>query len=380
MLKLLLGICFLPFLGINGSKFPYLNFLIMFIQIIFAPLGYILLLNTLRNRNNKQYNGIFVFLVGLYIILIIVSSFINNNLSLGVIYTNISLFGIYLYYYYYCMHNLGLVLDAISKILIIYILINILIVILNVSWGFYYVNESKIFVGLFTNRNTIPLILVPAIFIFTLNSLIQNKKIDFRCFLSSSLSYFLIYISKSSTGLIVATISIIFIFLISKGLLKVSKWKLSILYVFIYLAIVIFRIQNFLLKEFIEETLNKRITFTGRTELWDTVIRNISLSPIIGFGSKNEVLSNSYGIKESHNGIIEILLWSGILGLVVFLLIIIFSLRNCKVDINSQILISAIFCYFIGNLTESGFTLNRYGFWLFIIFVISYKSREKKII
>ena len=91
-------------------------------------------------------------------------------------------------------------------------------------------------------------------------------------------------------------------------------------------------------------------------------------------------MSNSYGIKESHNGIIEILLWSGILGLVVFLLIIIFSLRNCKVDINSQILISAIFCYFIGNLTESGFTLNRYGFWLFIIFVISYKSREKKII
>ena len=143
------------------------------------------------------------------------------------------------------------------------------------------------------------------------------------------------------------------------------------IYTIIYTQVVIFRIQETVFRGFIENTLQKNVTLTGRTLIWDFIMKIIPNSLKFGYGRNDIIAQNAIirDVTEAHNGLLEILLCTGIIGLFVFILILlnVFKALNKSNSKISYILSMAIFLYFCIALTESAFTYTKIGFWILII-------------
>ncbi|MFR5829301.1 MAG: hypothetical protein ACLUE1_09685, partial [Adlercreutzia equolifaciens] len=95
-------------------------------------------------------------------------------------------------------------------------------------------------------------------------------------------------------------------------------------YLVLFLLLVVFRVQS-IFGLFIEKVLHRSLDFTGRTELWDQTLdavypdhllfgRPKGGTPLLNLGSESFWTAN--------NGILDILLWGGLLSLVVCLALI----------------------------------------------------------
>ena len=193
----------------------------------------------------------------------------------------------------------------------------------------------------------------------------------------------IILLSKSSTALIVGTLLFVYVLIFKKINMKIGINKLMIIYAIAYVQIVIFRIQETVFKDFIVNVLHKNVTLTGRTLIWDFVMKIIPSSFIFGYGRDDTIgqhLIIREGVTEAHNGFLEILLCTGIVGVIIFIFILITSftpLSRNKSKI-SYTLSMAIFLYFCIGLTESAFTYTKIGFWILIIISANIKNIMKQ--
>ncbi|MFS8351790.1 O-antigen ligase family protein [Bacillus nitratireducens] len=223
---------------------------------------------------------------------------------------------------------------------------------------------------LLEGKNAIALTTLPTIPIVYLYSYTIHKKMKTLPLLLILICSISIYLSDSGTGIMVSFLTILFIFL-PKKVFPTFKTYLYI-YIVIFFTIIVFRLQELLFGDFIINVLHKDMTFTGRTYIWDVVLNVIKESWILGFGGGNDIISYYFfNLNETHNAVLEILMYSGLLG-ILFFLIILFVVGN-KLSINkdhiiSKILSFSIFAYMILGLTESVFYKKE--FW--ILLIISY--------
>jgi O-antigen ligase len=81
------------------------------------------------------------------------------------------------------------------------------------------------------------------------------------------------------------------------------------------------------------------LTLTGRTGLWLGILQSISKRPLLGYGyyafwqglngeSANLILANHWVFGYAHNGMLEILLQLGFIGLIVFLITFVQATKN----------------------------------------------------
>jgi O-antigen ligase len=89
----------------------------------------------------------------------------------------------------------------------------------------------------------------------------------------------------------------------------------------------------------IARLFGRDLTFTGRTEVWEVVTRSISKRPVLGYGfysfwqgmtgqSADAILATHWGFGYAHNGMLEILLQLGFVGLIIFLLSLFSAIGN----------------------------------------------------
>lgn len=119
----------------------------------------------------------------------------------------------------------------------------------------------------------------------------------------------------------------IILFLLSYILFKVLKIKdtkllsykmFYLLSIFIFFFIVIFRLQNYF-DFIIVDLLNRDLTFTGRTYIWDKAISLIKDNMVLGLGfSDMELRIKAIGIYHAHSAYLNVLLESGIIGLIFY--------------------------------------------------------------
>ena len=105
-----------------------------------------------------------------------------------------------------------------------------------------------------------------------------------------------------------------------------------ILYVAVggFLVLVIFRSAVI---EPIALAVGKSVTLTGRTIVWDNLLKAIAQRPLLGFGvSSSEEFAKIVhtSIWGAHNYILQILFWGGICGGVLFALLIFFACKGPK--------------------------------------------------
>lgn len=153
---------------------------------------------------------------------------------------------------------------------------------------------------------------------------------------------------------------------------------LTIAYIVIYCAIVVFRLQN-LFSGIIVDVLHKDITFTGRTSLWDMAMWYIQKKPYIGYGITAKFLTMKSGISYSpHNLVLQIVLAGGFLSLLCFVIMYIASVKKIskRKYVYSSLLAVSIFCYLVASLTES--TMNTQYFYLILVLAYNIDIIEKQ--
>lgn len=359
----------LPFIGINVIDGNIL--LSSASKMIVSIIGYLMLFENF-NYNKNILNIKLILLVMLYSFIILFSAVINNNITIGMIYTNFVYIG-FIIYINYCMKDFKNFINALNILVTLLIIYNLILAIFVQSSYMYigYQGSQKVFVGTFESRNGISMVMIPAIAFILIRSEYIYEKVRNKDILLCFMVLIIILLSKSSTGFIVGSLLVIYVLLLKKIKIKININKLMSIYTIIYTQVVIFRIQETVFRGFIENTLQKNVTLTGRTLIWDFIMKIIPNSLIFGYGRNDIIAQNAIirDVTEAHNGLLEILLCTGIIGLFVFILILlnVFKALNKSNSKISYILSMAIFLYFCIALTESAFTYTKIGFWILII-------------
>jgi len=120
----------------------------------------------------------------------------------------------------------------------------------------------------------------------------------------------------------------------------------------VFAAIVVFRLQE-LFSFIIEGVFQKDTTFTGRTILWDSAMRHIFQSPILGYGLEyletiGPKLYKYTSYDSSHNLILDVLYQNGIVGFAFLLVIFVAAAKRVDRTLSVKyrtIFTLCAFCY-----------------------------------
>lgn len=158
----------------------------------------------------------------------------------------------------------------------------------------------------------------------------------------------ILFMVRSMTALSCLFLFLIFFFIRNKRLLSFSTLCM-------YIGIIFFQVfvcfsgkgfeNNELARWFIIDILGKDMTFTGRTDMWDSALRVISDSPIWGYGLVDAdwfTANMSTRAIGAHNFILNTMIYGGIILLILYITIVIHCIqRLIRInDINSKRMIA----------------------------------------
>lgn len=316
---------------------------------------------------------ILTIIFSLYIIMI---SFVNRNLSFGITVSVLQLFII-------CKFVKERLKKSNKMLTTLYILYSVVAVINFIPIIGKNVTENySYFLG---GKNALSMVLIPTLYFISIYSIVKYRKITIKNLALSMIIIATMFISGSGTGIVLSVIALICMLLIDK--INVNKKVLFIAYIIIFL--VVLNLQAFnnigIIRTIVVDYLQKDLTLTGRTEIWDKVINYITDSFLVGYGKGNSIVSSFSNVSECHNMFLEIMLCGGMILLVNYILIIKETFSKCnysknklKNKLNNTSLIF-VFLFFIIGLTESV----PFKIEIWIMFTITYsidnilKNKEK---
>lgn len=171
--------------------------------------------------------------------------------------------------------------------------------------------------------NLLPPILIPYMIFVALRSSMRCGELDLGAYVMLGVSALTILMVWSATGLMGLAVALVFIlFFYQRRWETLFNGVTGLLPSFgLFFGVVLFRLQNYF-AFFIEGVLHKGLSFTGRTEIWDTAMEKILSSPYLGWGFAQ--YGKVYRLRKgkyyhAHNVFLEVTMEGGILALLCFL-------------------------------------------------------------
>jgi len=182
------------------------------------------------------------------------------------------------------------------------------------------------------------------------------------------------------------------IFAFSTSLFALFKIRLNsrytsvlLLYTYIFSLTVLVFLNNLfpegLLGKFLG-AIGRDMTFTGRDELWEDVLRLAEKHQWLGFGYESFWIGDIHNLWEiyiwrpnqSHNGYIDIYVSLGIIGLILFFIMALSSFINISNQFHKDYDLSQLrLIYFIVafwfNISESSFCVSSTSLWVLFLYV-----------
>lgn len=230
-------------------------------------------------------------------------------------------------------------------------------------------------------RNAFALWFFPAI-MFSLLRYEKNKKCFYIVF---SMCFFSMFIEKSASTIVALIVGIVFFIIIKNANLQRNK-IICFFEVLSYLLlnVFIFSINKIselpIIKYVVEDLLGRKLTFTGRTTLWEIAFNMISENPVNGYGIGANVF-----VKESfwhaHNQILEYLIEGGIIALGIFFgVLVLLCKRICQNRslVQSRAFMVTIIMLFLYFLVEPATKVYFVPIYVFICNFYRYQNPEQK--
>lgn len=189
---------------------------------------------------------------------------------------------------------------------------------------------------------------------------------------------------NSMTSLSMIVIFLVYCIIPSSKLRKAGIYSLLTVLV-LFQVFVVFNGNGLENNEFavyiVNDILHKDITFTHRTDMWDSAMRVIIESPIWGWGFVKQewftshMSSFAYG---PHNFILSLFIFGGVLLFAAFIMIVYHTIMAIKAYMNERIgqyvIFSAVCLYFMGLMEMYPFTIMFY----ILIVMYYYQYTDKK--
>ncbi len=142
------------------------------------------------------------------------------------------------------------------------------------------------------------------------------------------------------------------------------------------------------------ELMGRSTTLTGRTELWDVVWEVFFRQPVLGYGyggfwagedvlSARIVAATGWSVPNAHNGFLEIGLDLGIVGVVLYTLVILRVLVSglkqmfCDSGILASMLLPVIIYLLMLGVTESAYMKHNSIYWVMLVLSAGYLNLER---
>lgn len=145
------------------------------------------------------------------------------------------------------------------------------------------------------------------------------------------------------------------------------------LIVYAFISVCVLNAQNVKIITQITLLLGKDTTFSRRDMIWSGVLQEVSKHPLLGVGYWSSMeyrsLISYAGATSAHNMILTLLMYGGIIGLIIYILIFILSIyRPRKVYEKEDIaLVAGAYCLLVTGVTSSVMVFSAFGlltFWL----------------
>jgi O-antigen ligase len=177
--------------------------------------------------------------------------------------------------------------------------------------------------------NLLAPVLIPYMFLVALRSTMQSGDLDWVAYVMIGVSSLTLLLVWSATGLMGLAVALVFLlFFYQRRWQTLFNGVTSMAAGFgLFFSVVLFRLQN-LFSFLIEGVLHKGLSFTGRTDIWDTAISLFLASPFLGYGYAQS--GKVYRLRKgkyyhAHNVFLELLMEGGVFALLCFLLMLGFS-------------------------------------------------------
>ncbi|WP_066190754.1 O-antigen ligase family protein [Gracilibacillus timonensis] len=234
-----------------------------------------------------------------------------------------------------------------------------------------YVTDGYSSAWLFGIENQFALFIVPGITFIMLNSWYRYNTI-------SIIAWLKILIAVITVGMIWSATAVVAVFFVIISSILVRQKRIQLVYTFflfllfyiiIWLIVVRFNsLDSF--QAIITDILGKDLTLTGRTRIWAEIFETLPQSLWYGFGINSKVLAGVVTDFAAHNMILQLLLDSGIIGFMLF--IIPFLIAGVKLHCNkeqmmSTLILIGLFAILIGGIAEA-YKMN----YLFLLMTFAY--------
>lgn len=312
--------------------------------------------------------------LGAYCCIWIISAYFNNNNLFEIIKEIINIYAIMMIIEYaFYKEEYKKIINTLNVILFVLFTFNLIGIILYPN-GLYtttsdYGNVARYnFLGL--DNQITPLILVDLMMIF-IGLYINQYKFTIFKILSLLLVFVNTILLASGTAMlgIVFTIISFFVGKLQKKYINIASCMFIVFCLFLF--VVIFRFQE-VFAFIIEDILEKDLSLSNRTEIWDRAIELIKLKPIIGYGCTT--FAKIIIDRNAHNFYLQILLQTGFIGVMTYFIIFKEALkgfwRNRKEDI-IMILIVSLSGYMLCSISE---VYNQ--IWIILILTFCYNSEK----
>lgn len=137
-------------------------------------------------------------------------------------------------------------------------------------------------------------------------------------------------------------------------------------------------LTNPYIANFISNVLGKSYTWVGRLHIYAMIFDVIKIHPWIGYGYFSNIIEEILGFGNAQNGVLKIVVDSGIMGLVAYILLVYRSMKKARDSSEKRwSLIVFVYCMIIASIAE--INLTDYLCFLTVAIIFSDEQKGKKL-
>ncbi|MDE6670624.1 MAG: O-antigen ligase family protein [Ruminococcus sp.] len=314
---------------------------------------FLFLLTIVNGYITKQFIWICAFFGMMFL-----STFRESGLLYEYMRDNFSSLGACLLFYLWLNNNPKVLFKAVS-VLQVFVYINLLTIIM-FPHGLYSTPnyDANWFLGY---KNIQIRTILPIVGISIISSYYKYNRCNFNVILLILCSLLTFILNGSSTSIVgFAIFLLLFIIYKNRKLPKIFSLKNGIIVTILFFVLIVILKAQYLFDFFIEDILHKNLTFTGRTIIWERVLRLISQKLMLGYGyltSDHYVhLLKSPFFTHPHNYILYVMMNGGLVLTAILLIGYGFANKTLKAtrdSIYSKTILFVLFSFLIMGLTEA---------------------------
>ena len=274
-------------------------------------------------------------------------------------------------------------LTAVQNVGVVYTILNLIIPGIKTTSGY---GGEYFFLG--SEASAVQLIAMLLV-VSTYVDLTNKRRIGVKSVIIAGTGFIFAMQNESGQGRVMIAVFFLFLFLNKMSAEKLQKFIKPIIciigFAFINIVTITLRFQSWDIANYIiQDLLHKDMTLTGREYIFTASISIFLEHPLWGYGYESSIIEDRLsgvfmGFNSAHNSFLQILINTGLIGSIIFFLIVFLSLtildRN-KNERNVSIYFGII-ALFAGGLVNLVLLTNY--FWFLIAFALSEKNIKDQI-